>query len=331
MRPFEYAHPETEAEALAFLNDTKAETAVLAGGTDLIDLMKRDLLAPGRLVDLKNVAEYAGISAADGGVLIGALTTLEEMQDSPLLNGYRSLLDVADRIRAIQLQSNGTLGGDLCHLPNCWYFRSGYGLLALQDGKSLPEIGDNRYHAVFGNSGPAKYVAATRFAPALIAWAARVRIAGPKPGKEQWLPLESFYRTPRTNRQGMTVLKPGQVLTHVWLPEAGRFTSATYEVLQSEGLDWPLASAAVTLQTELGVVRDARIVLGSVAPVPWVAQPAALQLAGKSVNAETADSIGELAVVDATALSMNEYKVQLAKTAVKRALLRATDQPEGGL
>ncbi|MFQ5733154.1 MAG: FAD binding domain-containing protein [Planctomycetaceae bacterium] len=331
MNPFEYAHPETEAEAVEFLNAHNGNTALLAGGTDLISLMKQDVLTPDRVVDLKNVESLSGITAADGGVLIGALTTLEELREHPLTAGYRSLHDVADGIRAIQVQANGTVGGDLCLLPNCWYFRSGYGLLAKENGKSLPEIGDNRFHAVLGNAGPAKYVSASRFAPAGVAWNARVRVVGPKPDREDWRPLDALFVTPKSERQGHLALKPGQFVSHLWLPAAVGFASATYEVLQSEGLDWPLAAAAVTLQTELGVVTQARIVLGHVAPVPWKADSAAAALRGRSVTPETAERIGEMAVADATPLSMNEYKVHLAKTAVKRALLRAADQPEGGL
>ena len=335
MNSFEYAHPETEAEALEFLNDYPADTALLAGGTDLISLMKQEVVSPRRVVDIKNIDDYTGIEKsppdAPGGIVIGTLATLDDLQESPLLKNHRALLDVVDGIRAIQIQANGTVGGDLCLLPNCWYFRSGYGLLAMQDGKSLPEIGDNRYHAILGNQGPAKFVSATRFAPGLMAWGAKVRIAGPKPNREEWLPLEAFFRTPKTERQGLTVLKPGQLITHLWLPEAGPATSATYEVLQTEGLDWPLAAAAVTLQISLGVVRDARIVLGHVAPKPWVAEKAAKALIGKSVNEEIAGTIGDIAVADATPLSMNEYKVQLARTAVKRAILRAAGQQEGGL
>lgn len=339
MNSFEYAHPETEAEALGFLNDYPAETALLAGGTDLIGLLREDVLSPRRVVDLKNIPTYSGITRSplaasggyDDGIMIGALATLDDLQESPLLKNHRSLLDVVDGIRAIQIQSSGTIGGDLCLLPNCWYFRSGYGLLAMQNGVSLPEVGDNRYHAILGNQGPAKFVSATRFAPGLMAWGAKVRIAGPKPNREQWLPLEDLYRVPKTERQGLTVLKPGQLLTHLWLPEAGAFDSATYEVLPSEGLDWPLAAAAVTLRTELGVVRDARITLGHVAPKPWKADRAAKALIGRSINEDVAASIGEIAVADATPLSMNEYKVQLARTAVKRAILRAAGRQEGGL
>ena len=331
MKSFDYAHPQTEAEAVEFLAEYPTETALLAGGTDLVSLMKQDVVSPRRVVDIKNIESLHGIREADGGVLVGTLATLEEMNDSPLLREHRSFLDVIDGIHAIQLQSNGSLGGDLCLLPNCWYFRSGYGLLAMEDGKSLPEIGDNRFHAVFGNSGPAKFVSASRFAPAAIAWNAKVRIAGPKPNQEQWLPLDRFFTTPKTERQGITVLKPGQFVTHLWLPNADGRVSATYEILQTEGLDWPLATAATTLRMQLGGVSEARIVLGHVAPTPRVAHAAAAALLGKSLNEETAAEIGDLAVADATPLSMNEYKVQLARTAVKRALLRAAGQPEGGL
>src|SRR5690606_35224179 len=146
---------------------------------------------------------------------------------------------------------------------------------------------DNRYHAIFGNSGPAKFVSASRFAPALIAWGAQVRIAGPEPDQEQWLPLGQFYVTPKTDRQGVTVLQPGQLLTHVWLPAAEGQLSATYDVLEMEGLDWPLASAGVTLQVDAGLVRRAVVVLGHVAPTPWISYPAADVLIGRPLTPRT--------------------------------------------
>ena len=131
MRPFEYARPQTESETLDLLNDHDANTAVLAGGTDLIALLQDDLQEPQRVVDIKQVESMHGVTQDGGGVRIGALTTLEEIAASPLLAGYRSLRDVVDGVRAIQIQQMGTLGGDLCHQPNCWFYRNGYGLLAL--------------------------------------------------------------------------------------------------------------------------------------------------------------------------------------------------------
>ena len=344
MRPFEYARPQSEAEAAILLSDHAADTAVLAGGTDLMNLLRRDLVAPQRVVDLKNVPSLREIAPDGGGVRIGALVTLEEILASGLLADYRALADVVDGIRAIQIQSTGTLGGDLCHLPNCWYFRNGYGLLAMQNGESLAETGDNRYHAILGNRGPAKFVNASRFAPALIAWGAQVRIVGPSAGDAQVLPLAEFYVTPKTERQGNTVLRPGQFVSHVWLPPANGEAaltpsrrhaaavqrSATYEVLELEGLDWPLAAAAACLTLNGNTVESATIVLGHVAPIPWLSHEAARALVGKPVNEQTAQQAGEAAVAAATPLSQNEYKVQLARTAVKRAILRAAGLPEGG-
>ena len=323
MKSFEYARPETEAEAIEFLGTHEGSTAVLAGGTDLTSLMRAEVVTPSRVVDLKRIPSLHDVTRTDDGVQIGSLVTLSELARHPQLTGYRSLFDVVDGVRAIQIQESGTIGGDLCHQPNCWYFRKGYGLLAMENGVSLPESGDNRYHAIFGNSGPAKFVNASRFAPALMAWGAKVRIIGPSPDQAEWLPLEYFYVTPKTNNQGNTVLKPGQLISHIWLPDAEQLTSATYEVLQMEGLDWPLAAAGVTVQIEGGTVRQASIVLGHVAPVPWIAHEAARLLVGRPLNEETAGMAGDIGVARATPLSMNEYKVQLARTAVKRALLKA--------
>ena len=329
MNPFEYAQPNTEAEAVALL--AERESTVLASGMDLMPLLRKSVVETERVVDISRVESLRGIEAVGGGVTIGVLSTLEDIASSPLLADYPSLKDVTEGIRAIQVQQNGTLGGDLCHLPNCWYFRSGYGLLGRENGKSLPEIGDNRYHAIFGNTGPAKFVSASRFAPALIAWGAKVRIVGPEPDAEKWLPLEEFYQTPKTERHGVTVLTPGQLLTHIWLPSAENKVSATYEVLEMEGLDWPLASAAATLELEAGRVRSATIVLGHVAPTPWLSLVAADVLVGQPVTPQLAQAAGEAAVSEATPLSENAYKVRLAQTSVKRALLKATNQLEGGL
>lgn len=330
MNNFEYAQPQTEAEAIALLKE-RDRTAVLASGMDLVPLLRKSVVTFDRVVDIGRVASLKGIHADDQGVTIGALTTLEEIVQNPYLAEYPSMTDVVDGIRAIQVQQTGTLGGDLCHLPNCWYFRSGYGLLGMDGRTSLPEVGDNRYHAIFGNAGPAKFVSASRFAPALIAWNAQVRLIGPEPGAEEWMPLSQFYVTPKHDQQGTTRLRPGQLLSHVRIPASKNLLSATYEVLELEGLDWPLAACACTLDMDGGFVREANIVLGHVAPTPWVATAAAQALYSQPITPETAELAGEIAVREATPLTHNEYKVQLAKTSVARALLKATGQLEGGL
>jgi xanthine dehydrogenase YagS FAD-binding subunit len=330
MSSFEFASPETEAEAVEMLRDHDGQTAVLAGGTDLVSLLKAGHVAPRRVVDITRISSLKGVTAVTGGLMVGALTTLDEILVHPLLAGHPALAQVADGVHAIQVQSQGTLGGDLCHLPNCWYFRNGYGLLGNQGGESLPAEGRNDYHAILGNQGPAKYVSASRFAPALIALGAKVRIVGPTPDQVTLLPLEYFFVTPKSAEQGITVLTPGQFVTHVWLPEVTpSLLSATYEVLQLEGLDYPLAAAGVALEMDGRLVKEARVVLGHVAPTPWLSLDAAQALRGRSIDEATAQAAGDAAVAHATPLSDNEYKVQIARTAVKRAVLRAVGQLEG--
>jgi xanthine dehydrogenase YagS FAD-binding subunit len=325
MKPFQYASPHTEAEAIALLSDFDGETAVLAGGTDLLSLLKSEVVGPARVVDITGVGSLKSIEPTDdGGVQIGALATLEDVSDSALLADYAALSDVVRGVRAIQVQQNGTLGGDLCCLPNCWYFRNGHGLLARENGQSLAEGGDNRYHAIFGNQGPAKFVSASRLAPALIAWGAEVRIAGPRATEERWTSLESFFVAPKTDKQGITVLKPGQLITHVRLPAPDGRLSAAYEVLELAGLDWPQAACSTMLELDdYGVVRNAMVVLGHVAPTPWVSAPAISELIGRPIDESTAENAARAALAEATPLSGNEYKVHQAKAAVKRSILRA--------
>lgn len=332
MNSFEYASPRTEEEAVELLSAHDGNTAVLAGGTDLFNLLRADVLAPQRVVDIKNIRSMQGVSAVSEGLMVGALTTLDELLIHPFLTPYESVVQVADAVHAIQIQAMGTLGGDLCLMPNCWYYRNGYGLLGEDAGRSLPAEGRNDFHAVLGNRGKAKFVSASRFAPALIAWGASARIVGPAPDQVSIVPLEYFFVTPRSADQNVTVLQPGQLLTHVLLPEAGeQLASASYEVLQLEGLDWPLASAGVCLETSGGIVHAARVVLGHVAPTPWVSHDAAEALVGKAIDERSAQAAGDAAVARATPLSENDYKVQIARTAVKRAILRAAGQLEGAL
>jgi xanthine dehydrogenase YagS FAD-binding subunit len=328
MKAFDFAAPEQEHEVLELLSAVPGETEILAGGTDLVPLMKQMIVNPDRVVNIMDVPSLRGISADSIGVTIGATTTLAEMLDAPELDQFPAIKQAIEGINAVQLQSQGTLGGELCQRPRCWYFRSGQGLLA-NGGKMVAE-GDNRYHAIFGNAGPAKFVHASRLAPALIALGARVRIIGPTEEDETMLPLETFYRAPRHEGQREHILSPDQLITHVMLPSAEGLANATYEVRQSEGPDYPLAAAAAALRIEGGVVRQTSIVLGHVAPTPWLSPEAERAIVGRPVSYETARAAGEAAVASATPLSDNVYKVQLARAAVERAILLAAGFETGG-
>ncbi len=323
MQNFEYANPTTKEQAVELLGNGWGETEIIAGGTDLLSLMKDFLVTPKRVVNIKNIAELRGVTFnRAGGARIGALTSLEELIDR-LGRGFEALEQAAKEITSPQIRNMGTVGGDLCQRPRCWYFRSGFGLLPRDEaGKPLVENGDNRYHAILGNDGEAKFVSASSLAPALIAMAAKVSIFGPKGARE--VEADKFFVTPKSASERETVLAPNEIVTAINIPGTIGVRSATYEVRQREALDWPLVAASVALKLDAAKkVTSARVALGHVAPVPWKADEAAKFLVGKTVNEDVAAEAGKIAVANARALSRNGYKIQLAQVAVKRAILQA--------
>jgi xanthine dehydrogenase YagS FAD-binding subunit len=328
MKAFEYAAPRTEREVLEQLSFAPGRTEVLAGGTDLVGLMKQMLVTPDRVVSLSRVPSLKTIQADSQAVRLGAMVTLEDLLDNPACEFFPALKQSLAAFGSQQFLAQGTLGGELCQRPRCWYFRAGQGLLA-QRGQSVVE-GDSRFHAIFGNSGPAKFVSPSRLAPALIALGAMVRIIGPEADNESNLPLEMLFRTPKSDREREHELSAGQIVAQVVLPHPEGRRSASYEVQHGAGPDYPLVSASVSLALQGNVVADARVVLGQVAPTPWVSREAARAITGQPVTAETAALAGEAAVAVAAPLEHNEYKVQLAQVAVKRALLLAAGQETGG-
>jgi len=215
----------------------------------------------------------------------------------------------------------GTVGGDLCQRPRCWYYRNGFGLLGQdQDGKPLIPGGENKYHAILGNGGPAYFVSASSLGPGLVALGAKIRLVSASGSRE--VDVAKFFVTPQNADTREIALLPNELVTEIVLPAADTHSS-TYEVRQKEALDWPLATASVVLNMSGDTVSSARIVLGHVAPTPWVAAGAQTVLAGKAVTQEVAAEAGKAALEGATPLSQNRYKVQLARVAVKRALLMA--------
>lgn len=328
MRGFEYANPTTKEQAVSLLGSSDDDAMALAGGTDLLSLMKDDIVAPRRLVNIKDVAELRGIRLLpDGSLRIGALVTMQELLDNAVVKrGYASLIHAADGITSPQIRSMGTVGGDLCQRPRCWYYRAGFGLLAKdEDGSALVPEGDNRYHAILGNRGPAYFVNPSSLAPALIALGAKLHIFGS--GGQTEMNLESFFATPTSANEKEYRLKPNEIVTEIILPSAGGWKTATYEVRQKEALDWPLAAASVALKMTGKTIESARVVLGHVAPVPWRSGEAQAYLAGKAISEQVAETAGTLAVARASAMSRNAYKIQLARVAVKRAIMKAA---EGG-
>jgi xanthine dehydrogenase YagS FAD-binding subunit len=320
---FEYVSPQSLEQAIGLLASAWGETEILAGGTDLLGRMKDYVSTPKRVVNIKELPRLHMIRRDGGGVRLGSLVTLEQITEaSDIRQRYPALARAVEEAASPQIRNVATLGGNLCQRPRCWYFRNGMGLMPkTADGKSLVVEGDNRYHAILGNQGPAYFVTPSTIAPMLIAYGARLRLAGA--GGEHEMALEDFFRIPQAEDEREHNLKPNEIVTEVYLPPADGKGAAHYEVRQKEAFDWPLATAAVVVETNAGLVRSARIVMGAVAPVPWVSEEAAQAIAGKAVDDQTAGAAGKAAVRKAQALSHNGYKITLASVAVKRALLLA--------
>jgi xanthine dehydrogenase YagS FAD-binding subunit len=321
MKSFEYAAPGTLREATALLGSAWGNTEILAGGTDLLTCLKQHITAPERVVSLKNITELKGIAEKGGQLRIGAMTTLAELAShAAIQKHFPALVTVAEGVGSPQIMSMGTVGGDLCQRPRCWYFRNGFGLFAKDGDSPLVRDGENRYHAIFGNEGGAQFVSPSSFGPALVALGATFLVEGPG-GAARSVPAAEFFRTPQLETERETALKPNEIVSAVEIPLAG-LKNAAYEVRHRHGLDWPYVAAAVAL-AGAGSSAKSRVVLGHVAPVPWPASKASELLAGGTVDEILAGRCGEAAASGARPLSQNAYKVQLVKVAVKRAVLMA--------
>jgi len=323
MRPFEYVSPTSKAQAVSLLSASWGNTEILAGGTDLLALMKDDIVVPKRLVNIKDIKDLQGVSSTAEGLRVGALTTLGDLaEDANVTKNYPAFAEALVEAASPQIRNMATLGGNLCQRPRCWYYRSGLGLLPKDEsGKDLVAAGENRYHAILGNDGPAKFVSPSTIVPILIAYGAKIRLEGPK-GKRE-LPLEKFYVIPKTETEREHDLRPNEIVTEIVIPPADGVKAAHYEVRQKEAFDWPLAVAGVVFKMNGSNVQSARLVMGSVAPVPWPSPEAAQALTGQALNENTAQKAAEAAVKNAKPLSQNTYKIQLARVAVKRAVLKA--------
>lgn len=318
MKAFEYASPETPELAVQALT-SQGSSAVLSGGTDILSRMKDYVSSPSRLVYVNDIKALRGIKEAGGGLEIGAGTTLADViHSADVAKSYPALLQATREVGTPQIRHMATVGGNLLQRPRCWYYRSGFGLLGMKDGKSLVRTGDNRYHSIFMTDGDALFVSPSSLAVPLVALGATATILGGEGTRT--VPVEKLYQVPRSNDDSELTLRPGEIVTKITIP-APKGKNGAYEARQKQAHDWPLVMAAINLQMSGSNVSDARVVLYGVAPVPYRSKAAEDAIKGKAVTAQTAAAAGEAATQGAKPLSMNAYKVPLTKTVVKRALL----------
>ena len=323
MKAFAYVNPANEKEAVAALKS--GGTALpLAGGMDLLARMKDYIQQPDRIVNVKNALETTAVRTPDGGVKIGAaMKIIDLLEHQDIARLYPVVVAAAREIGTPQIRNSGTVGGNINQRPRCWYFRNEEFVCFKKGGnRCFSPAGENQYHAIFGNNGPSHIVHPSNLAVPFVAYGARFRIIGSNGERE--VPASEYFTMPTPqNVQKENVLADDELLTHVILPAPGNVKSGFYEVRYKESHDWPLAFATVVAAMSGNTVASARVVLGAVAPVPWRSEDAERALVGKTLNEATAAAAAEAAVRGAQPLSRNGYKVQIAKTAVKRAILQA--------
>ena len=316
---FTYIRP-TSLHQAAFEASTKG-ACLQAGGTDLLGCLRDGVFPASKLVSLSGLTALRGISATPGGGLrIGALTTLAEIAAHPVIHAhYRALQQGAQSAASPQLRNQGTIGGNLCQRPRCWYFRGDYHCLRKGGDTCYAVSGENQYHCVFGG-GPCYIVHPSDTAPALVALGASVRLVGPKGTRT--LPLQSLFVLPDKEFTRETVLGPGEILTEVLLqPSAEGVKSLYRKVRERAAWDFALAGGAFVVELSNGVVKRASIVLSGVAPVPWRAVAAEKLVIGKPLDARTAAEVAGAAVAGADPLSENAYKIDLVRGIVEESLL----------
>ena len=321
MKAFTYVNAANEKEAIAALGTERGRFLPLAGGMDLLAMMKDYIAQPDRLVNVKNLDRTIR-KTPDGGLRIGAAVTLAELAaNADAAKLYPALVQAAEEVGTPQIRNAGTLGGNLNQRPRCWYFRNEeFNCLKKGGSRCFAVDGENQYHAIFGD-GPCHIVHPSSLAVPAIALNATFRVVGPT--GERQVPAGDYYQMPDRNLFGETVLAPNELLTHVILPAPGGARNATYEVRFKQSHDWPLAIASVSLSMNGKTVRGARIVMGVVAPVPWRSAPAEASLTGKTMSEEAAMAAADAAVTGVKPMTQNAYKVQIARTAVKRAIMKA--------
>lgn len=330
MKSFEWTNPTTLNEAVKLLNvpasDIDEAPRPIAGGQDLLTTMKDYTSRPTRIVNLKNIRGLNSITLNARGLTIGALVTLTELEEhAGVRKSFPGLSEAAHSIATPQIRNLGTVGGNLCQRPRCWYFRIEE-VICLKKGGSecYAAKGENKYNAIIGG-GPSYIVHPSDLAPMLLALGARVTAVGSS--GRRVIPLDKFFTLPTENIRRENVLKNDEIITEIFVPASPLASHSTYlKFKERESLDFALAAVAAAVQ--LGpnqTVRTARIVLGGVAPIPWRVPAAERYLAGKKLNPEVLAEAGKIALAEAKPLEKNAYKVPLTQTLVRRALAKAAE------
>ena len=316
--PFSYARPGSLEDVLTLLEEDKAH--VHAGGTDLLSCLRDHVFEVDTVVSISSLKDLRGIrQTADGGLSIGSMTTITEVAENPLVRKHSpGLSQAASEVASPQLRNQGTLGGNLCQKPRCWYYRGEFHCLRKGGRTCFAVNGENQFHCIFGGSS-CFIVHPSDTAPILVALDARVRIRG-KNGTRT-VAVENFIVPPSENPQRETVLEPGEVVTEILVPQTPPSMHSSYRKIRARrSWDFALAGVALALDRDGDRVRTGRVVCSGVAPVPWRSREAEQVLTGSRLDDATIAAAAAAAVEPAQPMTQNRYKVDLLRGAIAEEL-----------
>jgi len=324
MKSFENIDVKSVKEAVNLLQkfqQQKKTAAVVGGGSEYLQLMKDHVVEPDYLINLKTIPGLDYIKEERGAFRIGALTKLADIEMHPTIHEKLLILSsAAGEAASPQIRNAGTIAGNLCQRPFCWYFRSANFTCLRKGGQVCYTVtGDSRFHAILG-AGPSYIVHPSDTAPALVALGAQIKIAGP--AGEKTIPLEKFFLLPSVDYKRENILTAGEIVTEIIVPAPKSGSKGFYHKVR-ERLAWDhaIVGVATVVESSAGVVSNAHVVMGGVAPIPWRAAKAEEFLRGKKLDEASARQAGEIALEGAKPLKDNSYKVKIAQDLIQRGLL----------
>jgi len=328
---FKHVTGKSVPEVLSLLNQYGAKAKIIAGGTDLLGLMKDRvagpmLAIPEVLVNIKKLPQADRITYEEEmGLQIGAAVTLDQLGKNEIVKQkYVILSQAARQVGTTPLRNMGTIGGNICQRPRCLYFRHPFFVCFKKGGSQCYAVtGEHRDHSAILKTGKCIMAHPSDMAPPLIALRAKAIIAGS--GRERELNLSEFFLGP--NEINETVLQPGEFIRAFQVPKQNsRNLQHFIKFRIRKSSDFAIASVSVVANVVNEICRDAKIVLGGVAPFPYMADAAAEIVRGKRLNEEVISRAAEASMAEARPLPMNRYKVDLTKVLVKRVLMSIADQ-----
>jgi len=320
MQTFQYIQPKNLRDAASISKKEGTNAILFAGGTDVLGLIKNDVIAPSKVINLKPISGLDKIEYTESkGLKIGALATLAKIAEHPVIKkNYTVLSEAANEVASPQLRNIGTIGGNICQRPRCWYYREDFDCIKKGGDICYAINGKNKYHCIIGG-GPCYIVHPSDIAVALVVLNAEFTITNGKDSNK--VSAEKFFVLPEQDHLCENILKPGEILTEITIPELPPATSSAYIKFRERNVwDFAIVSVAAIVNRSGNKVNSAKIAFGGVAPKPWIDENLNNMLSGLELTDNAIEKAVGTTLKDAEPLEMNNYKITLAGNLVKKIL-----------